>query len=273
MENSPLDRLPPEVRNLIYNPSPLRLGRRTLILDDDSGEFNLAVPSTCQPPSELPGLPAILGLPATCRFLRLETLQLFFSLNFFVFDTRHFDWRGPEAHKEANDWIPSIESWRDMVVREQFLLMRNVCVDLGYCTTATSNPGFHSNHAFALQKLFGGEQKNVLIRLRTNTGYSVEGFLDVTFLAMDVRRVWRQYVIPELVRIEVESEWRQGAPPTRAEQDEFDSGLEMLFYVAGEMELSSRFCVGDFCCDMGRGGDYINDETPPMSPGFYGSPP
>lgn len=89
MENSHLNRLPPEIRNMIYTLVLYDPEGITLTFDGETERFKLAVPSTCHNIFDKPGIPAVRGLPATCRLLRSEALQLVFSLNSVVFDTRH----------------------------------------------------------------------------------------------------------------------------------------------------------------------------------------
>ncbi|KAK5116336.1 hypothetical protein LTR85_009308 [Meristemomyces frigidus] len=91
MDESPLARLPPELRNRIYE---LALTRELPI--DVSVNNNYKLPSGPYQASARSGPPTLwvkeavmdgyLGLTKTCRSIRAETLKLFYAMNSFVFE-------------------------------------------------------------------------------------------------------------------------------------------------------------------------------------------
>lgn len=126
MDQSPLQTLPAEMRNNIYEPVLWQPGPVKVSIIQEKPRLARSVFDT-----NTIKKPVIVGLPATCKELRQECLQLYLSVNHFRFRTMHFD-----RHREAGSWMTTLMDWRSMIGLDQAKQIRHVTIDLGTWTCA-----------------------------------------------------------------------------------------------------------------------------------------
>ncbi|KAK4554393.1 hypothetical protein LTR86_008601 [Recurvomyces mirabilis] len=119
MENSPLSRLPAELRSQIYELALTVAQPIEIKLQHDTKTVKAA------------GVP--LALTSTCRSIRKETLKLFYSINKFVLRTNYLYLlcHGHDDHTDAS-MAPFFE-WIDIIGSDKLELMRDLTLDLD-CT-------------------------------------------------------------------------------------------------------------------------------------------
>lgn len=246
MENSHFNRLPGEIRNMIYTLVLYDPDGITLTFDGKTERFKLAVPSTCHNISEKRGIPAVRGLPATCRLLRREALQLVFSLNSVVFDTHHWD----RALRPCS-WMPAIDAWAWQVGMLNFQLIRHMTIDLGFLrfNQSIEVSSIFANHVLGLQALYG-MHATVLLRVHTNVGFGPEGFVELAFCSADLPHVWPRDALPEIQRLGYAAIRRNGGPLSGKEALDCFNRIKAIRRMVSDMRLAFGFCLSASCCNI-----------------------
>ena len=120
MENSPLARLPPELREYIYE----------LVLRDPSHltvHLSSGRPKLSQP-SAFRHHP--LALAQTCAQLRDESLSIFFRINTFALETDHITTHHP-GYGLRTSWLNTLRQWLDAIGDDNRRQLRDVDFDIG----------------------------------------------------------------------------------------------------------------------------------------------
>ena len=125
MDDSPLSKLPGEVRNEIYQ---LALRHTSPIIICKNENEVMAVNST----------PAM-ALTAVCRQMRKETLKIFYAVNSFTIQTEYFNSCYDSMIEDGDDFDPpdvlsSITAWLAHIGIENKNQIPHLCVDLGFFT-------------------------------------------------------------------------------------------------------------------------------------------
>ena len=146
MERSPFQRLPGELRNEIYElallePDGVKIslaGRKAKLVHESATYSRRAVA-------------AINSLPATCKAVRAETQNLFFSINKFTFITQHF-----KQKRSSDFWIRTLQKWTSQIGQDHLSQIKRVSFDLGTwtCTDAPALPRLHMNQMQIIDQLF-----------------------------------------------------------------------------------------------------------------------
>ena len=170
MDDSPLQRLPGELRNRIYE---LALWEADGVLIILHGKRAQAVRDNIG--SEVGAVPLIKGLPTTSKALRAECLQLYFSINTFTFQTMHFQ-------IEAARWPKLLRRWGQQIGRDQFRQIENVKIDLGTwpCSTSLTPVGLHKGRTSVIGRLFSPGAR-IQVQFRANFRFPGVDLLDISF--------------------------------------------------------------------------------------------
>lgn len=192
MDNSPLSRLPGELRNKLYE---------LVLFEEDGVTVSPTGPKTWLIHKRRFGKPSgprplsVVGLPATCKAIRSECLRIFYAINTFTFETKHF-----EQQDRTALWFKRLAAWVSHRQRERILKIDNVVIDLGdwTCKGALSPPKLQGIPLLALPAFF---KSSVIIKIRAYLGVFYVDPLHISFplsdpeQALDIVRVEKELAV------------------------------------------------------------------------------